>query len=102
MAIMRTKEGREKFSGLVERSTKLKNGIHDIFVEEVFTVGQRSLCQPEVAIIRDGQGRILLIPEDMKCDGRNRLVSRWNLKKEMSLQIAVTDNEISEVLIGGG
>jgi len=102
MAIMRTKKGREKFSGLVERSTKLENGIHDIVVDKVFTVGQYGLCQPEVAIIRDDQGRILLVPEDMKCDERNRLVSRWNVKKDMPLQIVVTDNKISEVLIGGG
>jgi len=101
MAIVRTKEGREKFSGLVERSTKLENGIHDIVVDKVFTLGQHGLCQPEVAIIRDDQGRILLVPEDMRCDNRNRLVSRWNVKKGMSLQIVVMDNEISEVLIGG-
>ncbi len=102
MAVVRTREIREKFSGLVERSAELENGIHDIVVEEVFTVGQHGLCQPRVAIIRDDQNRILLVPEDMKCDNCNRLASRWSVRKNMFLQIVVADNEISEVLIRGG
>lgn len=94
-------ERRERFSGLIEKASDLNNGRHDIKVAKVLDIGVSARFQPEVAIIRDHENRILIIPEDRTCDGHNRLVSRWNVKKGMALQLVVNNNEISEVLIRG-
>lgn len=96
----RTVERNERFSGLVERSVDLGDGIHEVRVKKVLDIGTFRLCQPDVAIIEDDQKRILLIPEDTKCDGHNRLTSRWNVKNDMLLRLTVKEGKISNVLIG--
>jgi len=96
----RTVECKERFSGLVQRAANLGDGSHRIRVEKVLDIGGVSPCQPRVAIIKDDQDRVLLIPEDMKCDERNRLASRWNVRKNMDLFLTVEGGKISDVFIG--
>ncbi len=90
----------ERFSNLVHRAISLDDGSHEIQVERVLDIGRLCLCQPEVAIIEDDQNRILLIPEDTKCDGRDRLASRWAVSKNMTLHLTVEEDKISNVFIG--
>lgn len=96
----RTVECRERLSGLVQGAVNLDDGNHVIKVEEVLDAGMHSFCHLEAAIIKDDQGRILLIPEDRKCDGRNRLASRWALKKNMDLHLTVAEGKVLDVFIG--
>jgi hypothetical protein len=101
MSRRRTVECSERFSGLVQKQAMLDDGSHKIKVRRRLEIGRFSLCQPEVAIIEDDQGRVLLIPEDTKCDGRNRLASRWNVKEDMKLRLTVEEGKISDVFIEG-
>jgi hypothetical protein len=96
----RTVECRERFSDLVQRAVNLGDGNHTIKVGEVLDLGMHSFHRSQTAIIKDSQNRILLIPEDKKCDGRNRLASRWVLKKNMSLYLTVEEGKTLDVFIG--
>lgn len=100
MSSKRMLECRERFSALVQKSADLSDGDYEITVGKVLDIGRIGLCQPEVAIIKDDKDRILLIPEDAKCDGKNRLASRWAVKKNMNLHLTVAEGKVSDVLIG--
>ncbi len=97
----RTAERRQRFAELVQEATSLEDGIHKIKIEQVLDIGIRCLCQPEAAVVKDDQGRILFIPEDITCDDHERLASRWIVKRNMTLRLKIGGGKISEVFIGG-
>lgn len=82
-----------------------KSATYEIEVAEVLAVGHHGLA-PEIAIVKDTKGKIWAIPEDNNCDLsiplESRLVSRWDVRPGMKLQLVVTEKiikEISNVLI---
>ncbi len=95
---------RKKFSRLLSRVKRTKPGVYNIEVVEVLGVGQYWLGQPEVAVVKDKEGRIWEIPED-KNYGKpgNRLVSRWDVREGMKLKIVVAkvdgEDETTEIIV---
>ncbi len=95
---------REEFEKLLSLVKCPGPGTYDIEVAKVLGVGEY-LTQPEVAVIEDGAGKIWAIPEDRNYDKlqRNRLESRWDVKKGMKLRVVVVEEDgekdITEVII---
>lgn len=89
---------RERFFVLLEKTAKLKDGVHNIQVAQVIVVGEYIFAMPEVAVIKDTKGRILAIPEDRGYDDHpNPLVSRCDVREGMKLQLIVKENQIKRV-----
>ncbi len=96
----RTVARRERFAGLVEKSVNLGDGNHAIKVRKVLDFGMHSSIRSKNAIIIDDQDRILLIPEDTKCDKHKRLASRAALRENMNLHLTIEEGKILDVFIG--
>lgn len=98
------KEKRKEFSGLLKEVKIPKPGTYEIEVAEVLGVGQYHLRQPEVAVVKDTQGRTWEIPEDRNHEKPGeRLISRWDVERGMKLKLVVVEedgeNVVSEVII---
>ena len=80
---------REKFAELLSLVKDQKPGVYSIEVAEVLGIGSH-MVQPEVAVIKDTNGRIWAISE-----GRG-LVSRWDIKKWTKLKVVVKKGKGAE------
>lgn len=93
---------RRRFGKLLSKVEYLESGTHKIEVARVLGVGSY-LVQPEVAVIKDTNGKIWAIPEDKHCDNLPRLVSRHDVQEGMKLQVVVAEEdgekEITEVVV---
>lgn len=93
---------RKKFGKLLSRVKYPKPGIYEIKVAEILGVGSY-LVQPEVAVIKDTDGRIWAIPEDKHCDNLPRLVSRHDVSPGTKLKLTVVKKdgkkEITDVIV---
>ncbi len=83
---------REEFGKLLSKAKCPGPGVYDIEVAEVLGIGTH-MVQPEVAVIKDTNGRVWAIPE-----GKG-LVSRWDVKKGMKLRVTVGKEDIKKVLV---
>ena len=88
-----TEEFRQSFRALMKQAHRFKKGTHNIRVKQVLAVGVYGFSMPEVAIIEDSNGRILVIPEDKNGHSKlNPLVSRWDIKRGMKLRLVLGRN----------
>lgn len=84
----------------LQEAENLGVGTYEIEVAERLIVGCFGLSEPEVAIIRDTQNRILAVPEDKSSTTReNQLISRWDIQEGMKLRLTIDEKGISEVSI---
>ena len=62
----------------------------EITVAEVLGIGHSMTCPPEVAVVKDSEGRVWLVPETYGNDGDlDGLVSRHNIKPGMRLRLKI-------------
>lgn len=78
---------------------ELKIKTSEIEVAERLIVGEYFLGEPEVAIVKNPEGRIFAVPEDRSLMSKDRLLSRWTIHKGMKLRVTVDEEGIPEVLI---
>ncbi len=89
---------RKRFGKLLSRVKYPKPGTYEIEVAKILGVGSY-MVQPEVAVIKDTQGKIWAIPEDRHGGNLHRLVSRHDVMEGMKLQVTVVKEEITEVIV---
>ena len=62
---------------------------HRFTVSEIVAIGS---CPFEIAIIRDGKGKLREVPEDnTKSGSPNALIDRWKIRKGMKLSIMIKE-----------
>jgi hypothetical protein len=92
-----TRKMREEFLNWLKQAEKLGDGVHDIKIEQILSIGQASISLPEVVLIRDDLDRILVIPEDKGKVEPSSLVDRWDLTEGMHLRLYVKGEETLRV-----
>lgn len=90
---------RKKFLEWFRKVENLGVGKHEIEVAKRLIIGEYLFGEPEVAIVKNPEGRIFAVPEDKSLISKGRLVSRWDVRSGMKLRLTVDEEGIPEVLI---
>lgn len=100
------KKHRREFLKWLQKAENIKPGTCELKIEtfeievaECLIVGEYFLGEPEVAIVKNPEGRIFAVPEDRSLMLKDRLLSRWTTHKGMKLRVTVDEEGIFEVLI---